>query len=406
MNDAAVVSGKEALNSEYWAFGSESGNVEPNAAGVNDRMLSVNDAVAALARRENDREDFIAGDSKTLQMNWVPSDQDKHKRGGVYLMRHPEFGSEGMEVDETAISAACKMMGTTPAYFGNFPDRQSKFVHDFGSFLDHKGHGCILRTGTNRDGLTRRVESIVPSNFDRTSDAQILGAMLLRLNNDYKDRIRGVQILNDGNKGTFNYRVLFGNTMLHEDPRDPTKAVLPMLSFMSSELGLAETRVALGLYRIHCRNGMMRVDWEGGIAKWSRKNSPNGFLGKVGEVIGNVGHFAAAVTDTLGSRLGMPLAAPAVEILASLGQRNLIGSRHFEAASRAVEYSPHETEYDFLNILTDTAKQLNPLSARTEAESTALRLAMQPNGFSGIYSEGFNRDFAKAQSKVFSGKAS
>jgi hypothetical protein len=397
--NATVPVGAEALNSEYWAFNSEPGNVEPNAAGVNDRMLSIDDAVKALARREDDREDFIAGDSKSLSLDWVPSDQDIHKRGGVYLMKHPEFGSEGMEVDSTAIKAACNMMGITPTYFQNFPDSQRKFVKDFGSFLDHKGHGCILRTGTNRDGLTRRVESIVPSNFDRTSDAQILGAMLLRLNADYKDRIRGVQVLGDGDRGTYNYRILFGNTMMHEDPRDPTKAVLPMLSFMSSELGLAETRVALGLYRIHCRNGMMRVDWEGGIAKWKRKNSPNGFLGKVGEVIGNVGHFATAVTDTLGSRLGQPLAAPAIEILASLGNRNLIAQKHFQAAERAVAYSPAATEYDMLNILTDTAKQMNPLQARQEAESTALRLAMQPNGFSGIYLEGFNKDFARAQAK-------
>ncbi len=379
------------LNGENWEFSTEN-NSETNSVGILDRMMNPKDALKKLAQREEDIVDFSAGNSKDMGLDYIPADKDSEKRGGVYILKHSDFGPQGMELDKTALKSACKMMKTDISYFNQFPDSQNKFVKDFRSFIDHKGHGVMIRTGTSRDGINRRVESFVPTTFNRVSDNQIFGAMLTRLQNDYGDNIRGVQFLDDQSRGTSNYRVVFGNTMMHEDPRDPTKAVIPMLSFISSEHNLVDSRVALGLYRIYCRNGMMRTDWEGGIAKWNRRNSPNQFVKKIGDIIGNVGHFSTAVANTLGTRMNMPLAMPALEILYGLHSRGLIGRKHFEAAELIVPCSPCSTEYDFLNILTDSAKNLNPLTARQEAESKAMRLAMQPNGFSGIMIDGFQKD--------------
>lgn len=388
----------DVMDSGAWAFGTEAGHNEPNAVGVLDRLHSVDDALGKLRRREDDLIDFQAPTSKEMGIDFVAADQDSQKRGGVFLLRHPEF-KEPLEIGATGIKAACNFMNTEQSYFKQFPQWQERFMRDFRALVDHKGQGIVIRTGTSQDGINRRVESFVRSDFDRTSDAQILGAMLHGLKEKFSDQVRGVQILNDGQRGILNYRVLFGQALLKEDPRDPTKAVLPMLSFTSSELGMVDSKVALGLYRIYCRNGMMRTDWEGGIAKWSRKNRPNGFVSKIGEIIGNVGHFAAGVANAIGPRMNEPLGLPAIEILANLHQRSLIGHKHHEAAARAVEYSPASTEYDFLNILTDSAKQITPLTARQEAESTALRLAMQPNGFKGVYLEGFSKDAARAQAQ-------
>lgn len=386
-----------------WSFSTESGHIEPNSVGVLDRMYSLDDAMNKVQKREEDLRYWQAGTSKDLGLEWIPADSDAEKRGGVFIVHHSDLGKDPVELDKTAIKSACMMMNTKWSFYRQFPDPEQKFVKDFSTFMDHKGNGVVFCTGSARDGLNRRVESIVPSNFDRTSDAQILGAILYRLNQDFAKQVRGVQILQDGENGTFNYRILFGRSMMNEDPSDPTKSVLPMLSFVSSEIGLAESKIALGLYRIYCRNGMMRTDWEGGIAKWKRRNGPNEFIRKAGDVIGNVGHFATGIASTLGPRMNMPLVAPAVEMLMNFAQRSLIGFKHAEAARMASEYSPAHTEYDFLNILTDSAKHLSPISSRQLAESNALRLAMQPNGFSGVYSEGFNKDFSKDQHAILSG---
>jgi len=377
-----------------WEFSTEPAVSEPNSAGVLDRMMKVDCAIKKLADREADIIDFVAGTSKDMGLDYIGADQDSNKRGGVYILKHPDFDKGGMELGKTALRSACKMMKTNLEYFSQFPNPQMKFVKDFRSFIDHQGHGVMIRTGTSQDGLNRRVESFVPSNFNRTSDSQIFGALLHRLNNDFPDRVRGVQFLEDNGRGTANYRVCFGDTMLHEDPRNPLKSVVPMLSFMSSEHNLVDSKIALGLYRIYCRNGMMRTDWEGGIAKWNRRNAPDNFIKKMGEIIGNVGHFASSISNTLGTRLNQPLTSPAIEILHALKSSCLIGRKHFEAAESVLEYSANSTEYDFLNILTDSAKHLNPLTARQEAESAALRLAMQPNGFSGILTDGYSKDAA------------
>lgn len=385
---------------EPWEFQTEGGNQEPNSVGILDRLHSVDSAMQKLADREKDLQDFMSGSSKDMSLTWISPDQDADRRGGGFFVKHKDISVDAMPVAHTAIRSACNMMGTKWGFYEQFPDSARKFVNDFRSFTDHRGQGVVLRTGTSQDGINRMVESFVPSDFDRTSDAQILGAMLQRIRSDYPNAVRGVQILSDGERGVLDYRVLFGSTLMREDSRDPTKAVLPMLSFTSSEIGLCDSQVALGLYRIYCRNGMMRKDWEGGIAKWNRRNRPNNFVAKIGEVIGNVGHFAAGVSETLTPRMNEPLAVHALELLGSLSARGLIGRKHFEAAERSVGHSPAATEYDFLNLLTDSAKQLNPLTARKEAESTALRLAMQPRGFRGIYEDGFNKDFAKNQAKV------
>lgn len=385
-----------AMDSGNWGFTTETGNTEPNSAGVLDRMMSLDSAIDQLAKREADIVDYMAGTAKDMCLDFVPGDQDHLKRGSVYLLKHPDFGKDGMELTAKSVRSACKMMGTTEEFFRGFDDPQRKFVRDFNSFINHSGKGVVIRTGTSSNGISRRVESFVPTSFNRTSDASIFGALLTRLNNDFANKIRGVQFLDDNNRGMTDYRVIFGDTMLKEDPRNPTKSVVPMLSFISSEHNLVDSKIALGLYRIYCRNGMMRTDWEGGIAKWNRRNSPNKFISKVGDIIGNVGHFASAISDTLGTRLNQPLAAPAIEILYAIKSMGLIGNKHFEAAERVLEYSEKATEYDFLNLLTDSAKHLNPLTARQNAESNAMRLAMQPNGFSGIMVDGFSKDAAKA----------
>jgi hypothetical protein len=55
-----------------------------------------------------------------------------------------------------------------------------------------------------------------------------------------------------------------------------------------------------------------------------------------------------------------------------------------------------ETNWDFLNLLTDSAKTHGDMRKRSRAESRALMMAMQPSAFNGIVTEGFSKTASKA----------
>ena len=56
-----------------------------------------------------------------------------------------------------------------------------------------------------------------------------------------------------------------------------------------------------------------------------------------------------------------------------------------------------KTEYDMLNLLTDSVKGIRSLARRQYGEGVAMRVGMQRSGFSGVLDGGFDKSYATNQ---------
>ena len=80
------------------------------------------------------------------------------------------------------------------------------------------------------------------------------------------------------------------------------------------------------------------------------------------------------------SKIGMPR----LVTLAATRQARAITTQHLETATMFLPEREVKTEYDMLNILTDSAKNIHPINRRQEAESNAFHVALSSGGFNGL----------------------
>ena len=105
----------------------------------------------------------------------------------------------------------------------------------------------------------------------------------------------------------------------------------------------------------------------------------------------NAGDFAKSCKDHFHRMLDSKVSEHPLVVLKCLRQAKAITQPHLETSIQFLAEREVKTEYDMLNLLTDSAKTIHPLQHRQEAESNALRIGMSGGGFSG-YATGRSLD--------------
>jgi len=376
-------------------------NRETNALGILDRMMRPDDFMKMLQARAERREDMLMVDARDINLQWV---DPSHSKPGHFAIApsHKQFAKNSplrdwfktnktMEVSSLGYKSACKQLKRSPDTYDQFENPKGRFLDEFHDmFRGSSAKGLLVRTYTPDTEDNRVVDAVLPGDYNPITNYQIMGALINRVGEVYGDQVRGIQVLEDDQLENVNYRVLFGNPIMREYGGDPTKILLTMLSFMGTERGINETVLDLGFWRLFCANGNMRQDIGGFHVGWRRFDSHKKFLDRAGGLIDMAGMFGDRMSERMMKLQDEKLVEDPMTVLSSLRGQKLLDKSTAETAQRTIEMDAPDTNWDFLNVLTDAAKCHGSMKKRCKAESNALMLAMQPSGFNGVVTKGFD----------------
>ena len=359
-----------------------------------DNMVTVDELMKNLDSRANDREDFYMPQGREAKFHFNKPELGGEVKRGMFTM---ELEGEEFEVTSNALRSACKLMKTSKEFFQrNFPSWQDKLCNDFTSAVDHLETGIIARTDTrSSNGSTRRIESFCPSSWNTdVNETHLIRGVSERLNAQYEDSLIGVQHLGHKNARTDAFRFIFGQPVLGDSAH---VKMYPMLSLIHSPYGFANTELCLGLYRVICKNGMLRQDFKAGRAMWNQTTNPDRFFQNIRETVDVAGDFASYCSQALVDMPTQELSHHPVAVLNGLKDSRLINSDHHDLSMSMITERDVATEYDMLNLLTDSAKGIRSLARRQYAEGQAMRVGMQGGGYSGVIDNGYNKTYASGQ---------
>ena len=358
-----------------------------------DNMVTVETLMKNLDGRANDREDFFMPQARDAKFQYNQPELGGEVKRGMFTMN---LDGEEFEVSNSAIRSACKLMKTSREFFQrNFPNWQQKLCRDFVSAVDHLERGVIARTDTRSNGTSRRIESFSPSTWNtQVQETDMIRGVAERLNAQYEDSLIGVQHLSHKNARTDAFRFIFGQPVIGEGAN---VKMYPMLSLIHSPYGFANTELTLGLYRVICKNGMLRQDFKAGRAMWNQTSNPDRFFQDIRETVDVAGDFASYCSQALVDMPNKELSHHPMEILGGLNNSRLINRDHFDLSCSMLPEREVKTEYDMLNLLTDSVKGIRSLARRQYGEGVAMRIGMQRSGFSGVLDGGFDKSYATNQ---------
>lgn len=341
-------------------------------------MVKVNDLISTLEQRDRNRQDFMILNPSDHRLRY----EEGNKELGIRDRMLMTFDGQDIEVSDSAISSGCRMLKTSSQYFrDNFTDWQKKWARDFSSALTHNGRGCYARTDCLSNGITRRIESFVSGNWELgVGESTIVRGITERLNAQYGDSIIGVQVVTERKRNSL-YRFVFGNTIMGEERH--TK-MYPMINLLHSPYGFSNTELSLGIYRVICDNGALSRNFQAGTAKWNQRSNPDTFFSKINSSVDMAGDFAADCKKYFERMVEERLTNHPLITLNCLRQARAITTQHLETATMFLPEREVKTEYDMLNLLTDSAKGIHPINRRQEAESNAFHVAMSKGGFNGL----------------------
>jgi len=375
----------------------------PNALGVMDRMMRPDHFLNMLAKEAECREDILVTDASSLNLRFKKADSKKASRfviepdpnlfpkGSKVREWFKEYGE--MVIDPTGYRSACNQIERSAKVFTKFSDPQGRFMSELTDYFRRSsGRGLIVRTTNHgRKEEYRTVDAFAPGNTNTISNFQLMSATMHRINQVYGDCIRGVHTMLGENPENLSYRLLFGNPIYREAGGDHKKMSFLMFNFMGSEHCFSKTEIDLGFWRMICANGAVRHDLSLCHVSWNRFDSENKFLKKVSNLIDMSGVFGDCIARKIQFLESSPLEIEPHDLLTALDERRLIDARVFSTAMLSLNQVLPETNWDFLNLLTDSAKTHGDMRNRTKAESKALMLAMQPKAFNGVVTDGFSK---------------
>lgn len=407
LNPNTIPVGEDGIINENVSFETEKTR-NPNVLGVVDRMMRPDHFLNLLAEEADSREDILVSDVSLLDIKYKESESNKFSH--FYISPKPEQLPKGskirewfeeykeMRLDYTGFRSACHQIERTPGIMNNFANPQARFLSELSDYFRRSsGKGLLIRTTNHgKDEKHRTVDAFAPSKMNTISNFQLMSAIMHRIKHVYGDVIRGVQMMNGSNPDNLSYRLLFGNPIHREaNGGDHRKMSFLMFNFMGTEHGLGKTNIDLGFWRMWCSNGAMRQDLSLCHVSWRRFDSEKNFLSKVSNLVNMSGVYGDCIGRLMKSLEGMPLEREPHDLLTALSEQGFIDNRVFDTAMFGINILLPETNWDFLNLLTDASKTHADMRTRSKAESRALMLAMQPRSFNGVATEGISKTSAK-----------
>jgi hypothetical protein len=271
------------------------------------------------------------------------------------------------------------MIGAQPKMFKRAASPEA-FPQMLYQVLDNpaaKKHGIKIRTGLAPNGITEQIAAILPPDYVVKDSHEQLADFASMLES-HVGAVRGVSKLEQGYGDINSYRLVVGENVM--PALDDLKGQFMMFVYSGSETGMCEDMTTLGLYRLICTNGAMRTDHEQLVAHWNHRANHDKFMSKSAETVRHVGYFSDVWGKMFQKAAATPLPAPARDMLHAVRETNLITRSHFDAAERQSGTGPVETQFDFFNLLTQSAQMLPSIQQREDAESRSMKLFTERGG--------------------------
>ena len=303
---------------------------------------------------------------------------------------------------DTALDGCCRLIDSTWDHFKRYddPDALPKAMNN----ISHNRNRGPLSLLVRHSAI--RVEAVLPKSYQIQDDFDTLTSFITELDAVYPNSIQGIErLVHGGEQGDgshSSYRLVLGGDIFGGDineairPGESTilrgmeSPMFLMAVLSSSELGLTPSDFTLGLWRLVCRNGAMRLDQKHVVARWNHTSDMNVFYNKAFGIMRRAGMFQTVCSQVFSSLREQPLELPASELLVSVKDEGFISKNHFEAADSYLtagidtdsgEHGEVETAFQFFNVLTRSAQDLESIKARQRGETAAMKLAMHPLGF-------------------------
>lgn len=357
------------------------------SSNIASRFMPPDECLKSLRRKRDMSADYKVKSAKSLRLAWNPKGVRGDTRAEFSIQ--PDGWKDPLPLTENGLRVACKhQLKVGYEWFRQFSNTQKKFIDDFNDAVDHKGAGVSFRVAEY--GARQEVIGMFPTKMNLIPEFDIIDSILPRLQEVHGNSM-GIHLIENEKCGEIEMRMVFGDPLLVEDDRNPNKKMYPMLALSSNDFGLKPTICGLGMFRLSCLNGQGRMDWTDNVAKWKPGNDYPAFLKRVNRLIQFSPRFCSFSKELMERLFHAPLKLEAESILHLLDEKTLIRHDHAEMANMVLGASSVETEYDFLNLLTDSAKALGTIHNRKAGEQRALAIAQQPGAFSGTAIGGFDK---------------
>jgi hypothetical protein len=330
--------------------------------GWND-LQPVQTVVDDARYRAEHRHDILMPSVADMGLRFADPNPAQPKGGYVAKIEGKDF-----LLTEGAVKTACRLMKTKPAFLKQFSDPMA-FPQMLRNAIDNPGRsgpkGVLVRT----NGL--EVAAVLSPDY-QIRDAHTQVADFAAMCEDNFGPVRGINAIQSGHGDVLSYRMVVGNNIMKK--LSDLEGQFQMFVLSMSETGQIPDKTTLGLYRLVCTNGAMMLDRSQLVSEWNHHSPLEPYLNDTGTTIRHAGYMGQQWTAIFDELLSARMAAPASDVLHALEEERLITKGHFDAAERQVVGQEIESQFDFFNLLTQSAQELPTIQARQQAESTALRL--------------------------------
>lgn len=371
---------------------------------VTRRMMHPRDCLDRLTRIAEGREDLLVEDNHSLNLHIDPSSDslfsiapDSDEDLGLYVKAHGPINMSRRAVNQLAGLMDAK--GGYRRYEKMGENGPRHFLADFSSFFRSRSSGdsnLIFRTIDT--GTSRVVEGVMPSDIDRTDSNIFVANAMKGIVERYGDIIRGVEVFDSNSQGGMEFRILFGNPIMVENEKDPTKRLYTMLNLSTSDVRAFMPRASVGVWRMWCANGCTSQNFGFGSFQMRRSTTFEEVQNSLDSMAGIAFPFAALISSSLQNLQHRQIGngeRSAFDVLGVIRDRGDLNEAFYERChdlgKNAYADDELETEWDVFNLMTDAAKGLGSMAARRNAEDKALTFAMSEGGITGVAERGFNR---------------
>jgi hypothetical protein len=371
--------------------------------GVTRRMMHPRDCMAMLEKRKRDCEDLHFSSSFNLNLRIVeggptPFAIQPTVREGQIAEAIQKDGL--IFISPKALNQMCSLMQVKgpKRYERMVGDGNKKLVQDFHEMfarIPEREPKLVARTNIERGSSRRVVEGFMRDNVDRTQSVSYLASVLQHIMEYYGNVIRGVETFESPTQGGSEFRILFGNPLLQEKEPNPLKRLYAMMRVSCSDIGEFKPSCSLGIFRMFCANGCTTQEFPHMNFRMGGKDNFSKFESSLDEMMSLAIPYGAFLALAIQESQHRMLPAGPIQVLDRLNGKGIIKESLHECASNrldsVLEDGPIETEWDFINWMTDSAKGLGSLAAKRNAESRALMLGVYEGGIGEIYERGFDR---------------
>ena len=337
------------------------------------KLQDANKVMDELLVRKQSRKTIYPEHVMDLDIRWFDQDRS-HEKDGWYA----KIDGTDMILDPNAVRTASKLIKSRSSYWQQFQDKNA-FPASLRHILDNKkipkhaeGRVCVRHNG-------KSVNAILHPLYEVRDAYDMLQPMLEEAESSIGE-VRGISVIESSSGDIFSYRIVVGQNFIPQVSAQYGQ--YSMILLYTSEVGACESGTGQGMFRTSCTNSSILRAL---MKTWNHLSDSEDFYSETHKNIRLCGYYQGQYAKIFGELLNTKLDVPGEDLLKALLEERLITSGHYDASAMYIDTPtedgrPIQTQYDFFNVLTRGAQDIDSIVARQKAESVAMTLFTDPGG--------------------------